>query len=35
MDSKAWIDIVIKVLALIGVYIAAINYRNQRVIQKR
>ncbi len=34
MDSKAWIDIVIKVLALIGVYIAAINYRNQRVIKK-
>ena len=34
MDLKTWIDILIKVLALIGVYIAAINYRNQRIIKK-
>lgn len=34
MDYKAWIDITIKALALIGVYIAAINYRSQRIIKK-
>lgn len=34
MDTKGWIDIVIKALALIGVYVAAINYRSQRIIKK-
>lgn len=34
MDVKNWIDIFIKIFALIGVYIAAINYRNQRIIKK-
>ena len=34
MDYKNWIDIVIKIIALIGVYIAAINYRSQRIIKK-
>ena len=34
MDSREWIDIVIKVMALVGVYIAALNYRSQRIIKK-
>ncbi len=34
MSIKDWIDIIIKGLALIGVYIAAINYRSQRIIKK-
>ena len=34
MDYKNWIDIVIKIIALIGVYIAATNYRSQRIIKK-
>ncbi len=33
-NCKDWIDISIKALALGGVYIAAINYRGQRVIKK-
>lgn len=32
--TKDWIDISIKALALGGVYIAAINYRGQRIIKK-
>jgi len=31
---KDWLDIGIKILGLIGIYIAAINYRSQRVIKK-
>jgi hypothetical protein len=34
MHTKEWFDIGIKALALIGVYIAAINYRSQRIIKK-
>ncbi len=33
-NYKDWVDISIKALALVGVYIAAINYRSQRIIKK-
>lgn len=34
MDIKDWVDIIIKTIALIGVYIAIINYRSQRIIKR-
>ncbi len=34
-NLKDWTDVIIKVITLGGVYIAAINYRGQRIIKKR
>ena len=34
MEIKDWLDTSIKLIGLIGIYIAAINYRSQRIIKK-